>query len=156
MIRILQKPMTQILLAMVGILVFVLVLLTVRGEYLPLGVTAPHRFCLNSRTLLMIFFTTDIIIGISYMIISSALAYVGFRYKDVGLDISWHTIPRWIYASFALFIVTCGFTHFTDVINLWIAVYWVAAVVRITCALSSVTTAAAMPELMRSFSQKRT
>lgn len=148
-------------LSVLGYLAIALLLVVFLEMFVPLDgyggmamIRTPHRFCLNSSTLVLIFLACDAIIGTSYMVISGSLLYIGLRYKDIGLDVTWESIPRWIYVSFASFIVMCGFTHFTDVDTLWFADYWTAAVVRILCAIASVTTAAAMPEVMRSFRGK--
>lgn len=120
---------------------------------LSVGVANPHRFCLNNNTLIVLFLICDVLIGVSYLVISSCLSLVVMRYKAGGADVALAAIPLWVYAAFASFIVTCGLTHFTDVLTLWVPAYWFAAIIRILCATASVTTAAAMPEIMTSFTK---
>ena len=47
----------------------------------------------------------------------------------------------WIFLAFGLFILTCGLTHFMEVITIWWPLYPLSTSVKIICALVSVPTA---------------
>src|SRR5581483_999652 len=55
---------------------------------------------------------------------------------------------HWIYIAFGAFIVACGFTHFMEVIVLWLPYYWLAGTVKAVTAIASVGTAIALPSLV--------
>lgn len=96
----------------------------------------PHRYCLGPGSIVFWHFTSDLVIGISYQVISYFLLVGVMRYKPKN---------SWVLVAFATFIITCGWTHFMELITLWIPVYRAAAVVKIACAIASVTTASFMP-----------
>jgi signal transduction histidine kinase len=99
----------------------------------------PHGFCYQWNTpLLALHVTADLLIGLSYVAISVALAYLVHRMrKDIPFSA--------VFIAFGLFIITCGFTHFIEVWTLWQPVYWFAGVVKGVTAAASVATAIAMP-----------
>jgi len=43
--------------------------------------------------------------------------------------------------AFGLFIVSCGVTHFLEIVTIWIPLYWLAASAKILTAVSAVGTA---------------
>jgi signal transduction histidine kinase len=47
--------------------------------------------------------------------------------------------------AFGLFIVSCGMTHFMEIVTLWLPMYWTAAGVKVVTAAASVSTAIVMP-----------
>lgn len=66
----------------------------------------PHGFCyLWNRPLLWTHLTSDLLIGVSYVVISFALAALVHRARrDIPFSV--------IFVAFGLFIITCGMTHF--------------------------------------------
>ncbi len=76
-------------------------------------------------------------IFVAYVVISCCLLYYR-RFTDMFR-------PGWLTIAFAVFIFSCGLTHLMDVIVIQVPVYRAQAVVKIVCAVSSLTTAAAMP-----------
>lgn len=95
----------------------------------------PHWYCLagNSRLL----WTTvigDLLIGLSYVVISATLVRI---LRGAGQDLPYQGF-FWV---FGLFIVSCGITHFLEILTIWQPFYWLAAAVKILTAVSSVGTA---------------
>lgn len=95
----------------------------------------PHWYCLagNSRLL----WTTvigDLLIGLSYVVISATLVRI---LRGAGQDLPY----QGFFWAFGLFIVSCGITHFLEILTIWQPFYWLAAAVKILTAVSSVGTA---------------
>ncbi len=95
----------------------------------------PHGECLLWLPgLVTLFVSSDILIGLAYVSISSTLVYL--------VIVTRHTLPfRWVFLAFGTFIVACGATHFFDVLTLWIPVYWLQGIIKLITAVASVTTA---------------
>lgn len=102
----------------------------------------PHGHCfLWIPTLVRLYSVSDLLIGVSYTVISITLTYLVYRAsKDIPF--------QWVFLAFGAFIFTCGFTHFMDVITLWTPTYWLAASVKAVTAVASVSTAIIMPPLV--------
>jgi signal transduction histidine kinase len=102
----------------------------------------PHGYCyLWDKSLLATHLISDLLIGVSYVVISFALAALVHRARR---DIPFHVL----FVAFGLFIVTCGMTHFMEVWTLWRPVYWLSGGVKLVTAAASVATAAAMPFML--------
>lgn len=99
----------------------------------------PHGYCyLWNRALLFTHFTSDLLIGLSYVAISLCLGYLVYRARrDIPFSL--------VFIAFGLFIIACGGTHFMEILTLWKPYYWMAASVKVVTAAASVTTAIAMP-----------
>jgi signal transduction histidine kinase len=98
----------------------------------------PHGHCyLWTPALVWLQVLTNMIIGLSYVVISASLALLIVRVRDLPF--------KPIYAAFGVFIVSCGFTHFMDVWVIWSPRYWLDGGVRVITALASVGTAAVLP-----------
>ena len=80
-------------------------------------------------------------IGLAYVFISAALAYVVWRLRELPF--------QWVYVAFGVFIVSCGATHFLDVLTVWRPFYWLDGSVRALTALSSVGTAVPIADRVR-------
>jgi signal transduction histidine kinase len=102
----------------------------------------PHATCyLRNPKIILLHVSSDLLIGCSYVAISSTLAYLVYK---ASKDIPFH----WMFLAFGLFIITCGFTHFMEVWTVWQAVYWLAGYVKLICAAASVATAIALVPLV--------
>ena len=102
----------------------------------------PHVFCyLGNSTLISVNLISDLLIGISYVVISLTLVYLVRASKGA--------IPfHWMFLAFGTFIIACGGTHFMEAITLWHPVYWMSAYVKVITAVASVATAIALPLVM--------
>jgi PAS domain S-box-containing protein len=102
----------------------------------------PHVFCyLGNPTLINVNLVSDLLIGISYVVISLTLVYLVRASKGA--------IPfHWMFLAFGTFIIACGGTHFMEALTLWHPVYWMAAYVKVVTAVASVATAIALPVVM--------
>jgi two-component system, cell cycle sensor histidine kinase and response regulator CckA len=109
------------------------------ASYLFSATFLPHLYCyLGSSSLVWTHAAADTAIGLSYLVISGTLAYL--------VVVARHEIPfRWLFLAFGVFIVFCGFTHFMDVVTIWIPVYVLSAGVKIVTATASILTAAVLP-----------
>ncbi len=104
----------------------------------------PHVFCyLGNATLINVNLISDLLIGLSYVVISCTLVYLVRASKGA--------IPfHWMFLAFGTFIIACGGTHFMEAITLWHPVYWTSAYVKVITAVASVATAIALPVAMPS------
>ncbi len=102
----------------------------------------PHRYCyLYDEKLIAFHIATDTAIFLSYVAISCTLVYLVWRTR--------REIPfSWMVLAFGLFIISCGFTHFMEVVVLWKPLYWLSGDVKLVTALASVVTAIALPGLV--------
>ncbi len=102
----------------------------------------PHTFCyLGNATLITTHMVADLLIGISYVVISLTLVYL--------VRTSQGAIPfHWMFLAFGTFIIACGATHFMEVVTLWVPAYWASAYVKVVTAAASVATAIALPLAM--------
>jgi signal transduction histidine kinase len=98
----------------------------------------PHSHCyLNDPRMIWLHVTSDMFIGLAYVSISTTLAYMVYRAR--------RAIPfHWMILAFGLFIVSCGFTHFMEVLTVWQPLYWLAGYVKVVTAVASVITAIAL------------
>ena len=102
----------------------------------------PHVFCyLGNPTLISVNLVSDLLIGLSYVVISFTLLYM-VRASKGGIPF------HWMFLAFGTFIIACGGTHFMEAITLWHPVYWMSAYVKVVTAVASVATAIALPLVM--------
>jgi PAS domain S-box-containing protein len=98
----------------------------------------PHWYCyLGNQRLLWSNVIADLVIGFSYVAISVTLVWLVRRASP---DLPY---PYFFWA-FGVFIVSCGATHFMEVITVWKPVYWLSVTIKIVTAAASVGTAAAL------------
>lgn len=98
----------------------------------------PHWFCyLGDRRLVWTNVISDFTIGLSYVVISATLVWL---IRRAGRDLPYH---RFFWA-FGAFIVSCGITHFMEVVTIWKPVYWLSAGIKIVTAAASAATAAVL------------
>jgi signal transduction histidine kinase len=101
----------------------------------------PHGYCfLWNRPLLWTHVVADSLIGLAYVTISFSLAWLVHRARrEIPFSIA--------FVMFGLFIVTCGMTHFLEVVTFWTPIYPTLGAVKVVTAIASVSTAVAMPTL---------
>jgi PAS domain-containing protein len=95
----------------------------------------PHWYCYAGNTRLL--WTTvlgDLFIGLSYELISATRVPI---IRRAGQDLPY----QGFFWALGLFIVSCGLTHFLEILTVWQPVYWLAAAAKILTAVSSVGTA---------------
>ena len=102
----------------------------------------PHGHCyLWQPGLVALHVTTDTLIGVSYTVIASTLAFFVYRARS-GLPF------HWMFIAFGVFIIACGATHFMEIWTLWRPDYWLSGNVKALTAIASVATAIALPPLV--------
>jgi hypothetical protein len=95
----------------------------------------PHWYCyVGNQRLLWTNVIADMIIGLSYVAISATLVWLVHR---AGRDLPYSHF----FWAFGLFIVSCGGTHFMEIVTVWKPVYWLSAAVKIITAAASAGTA---------------
>ena len=102
----------------------------------------PHLHCyMGDQKLVMLHVICDALVGLSYVAISSSLGVLVYRSHQ-------HIPFQWILIAFGIFILSCGGTHFMEVLTVWHPVYWLAGDMKLITAVASVSTAAALPFLI--------
>jgi PAS domain S-box-containing protein len=95
----------------------------------------PHWYCfVGNARLLWTTVIADLLIGLSYVAISTTLAWLVHR---AGRELPYSGF----FWAFGLFIVSCGVTHFLEIVTVWKPVYWLAAAAKIVTAAASMGTA---------------
>jgi signal transduction histidine kinase len=99
----------------------------------------PHVYCyLYDKQLVTLHLICDTAIWISYVAIAITFTYLVYRTR--------RDIPfGWMFLAFGTFIITCGFTHFMEVVVLWRPLYWLSGDIKLVTAVASVLTAVALP-----------
>jgi signal transduction histidine kinase/CheY-like chemotaxis protein len=99
----------------------------------------PHGMCyLWVPQLYLMHVSSDLLIGVSYVAISSTLVYLIYRAR--------HDIPfSWMFLAFGFFIFSCSITHFMEAWTIWHATYWLSGYVKLMTAAASVATAVVLP-----------
>jgi signal transduction histidine kinase len=77
---------------------------------------------------------SNLLIGLAYVSISLTLYYIVRRIRDIPF--------QWVYWAFGIFIISCGLTHFMDVLTVWSPFYWIDGSIRAVTAVASVGTGA--------------
>jgi signal transduction histidine kinase len=102
----------------------------------------PHGHCyLWNPAMVWLQALSNGLIGLSYVAISSTLAYLVYRLRD---DIPFKAM----YLAFGAFIVLCGATHFSDVYVIWRPAYWTDGTLRALTGVVSAATALLLPTLI--------
>jgi two-component system cell cycle sensor histidine kinase/response regulator CckA len=95
----------------------------------------PHWYCFaGDKRLLWTTVIADLLIGLSYLTISTTLAWL---IRRAGKELPYSGF----FWAFGLFIVSCGVTHFLEIVTIWRPVYWLSAAAKIITAAASVGTA---------------
>lgn len=102
----------------------------------PAGLT-PHGFCLLWNPWLIWSHTlADATVGLAYFAIPAALVRIVRNRRDL--------VFRPVFWLFAAFILLCGAGHVVDMLTVWLPIYGLEAVLKVTTALVSTATAVAL------------
>src|SRR6266404_175855 len=73
----------------------------------------PHSHCyLHDERVIWLNVVSDLLIGLAYVGISSTLGYLVYKArKDIPFE--------WMFLAFGVFIISCGGTHFMEVLTVW-------------------------------------
>lgn len=94
----------------------------------------PHGHCyLWSPEMVWTQVSANLLIGVAYAAIAGTLVILVRQIKNIPF--------AWVYLAFGTFILSCGLTHFFDIITVWHPIYWADAGVRVLTAAASVATA---------------
>ncbi len=94
----------------------------------------PHGHCyLWSQEMVWTQVSANLLIGLAYAAIATTLAILVRQIRNIPF--------AWVYLAFGTFILSCGLTHFFDIITIWHPIYWADAGVRVVTAVASVATA---------------
>ncbi len=94
----------------------------------------PHGHCyLWSPAMIWTQVSSNLLIGLAYAAIASTLVALVRRIENMPF--------AWVYLSFGTFILSCGLTHWFDIVTVWHPIYWLDAGVRVVTATASVATA---------------
>jgi hypothetical protein len=105
------------------------------------GSLLPHGYCFTwNPTLLWTHVASDSLIGLAYVSIPLTLVRLVRQRVDLPFD--------WIVLLFAIFIVSCGATHWIEVWTVWHPDYWLSASVKAVTAVASILTAIALGSLL--------
>lgn len=98
------------------------------------GSFIPHGHCYLWQTpLVWLHILSDGLITAAYYSIPVALIYLTSKRRDLPYP--------WVFGLFSAFIISCGTTHWLEVVTLWYPVYWLTGVVKAITALVSLWTA---------------
>jgi signal transduction histidine kinase len=110
-------------------------------ERLLSGKFMPHGHCyLWTPAMVWLQVLTNLLIALAYVAISLTIYYILRRIRDIPFS--------WMYFAFGVFIITCGATHFLDVVTIWSPIYWFDGGVRAITAMASVGTAVMLVPLV--------
>ena len=105
------------------------------------GTLIPHGYCFTwNPGLVWTHVISDSAIGAAYVSIPLTLLYLVRKRTDLPFN--------WIVVLFAVFIVSCGATHWIEVWTVWNPDYWLSANVKLVTAVASLLTAAALVSLI--------
>jgi len=94
----------------------------------------PHGHCyLWSPEMVWTQVSANLLIGVAYAAIATTLAILVRKIRNIPF--------AWVYLAFGTFILSCGLTHFFDIVTVWHPIYWADAGVRVVTATASVATA---------------
>jgi len=122
-------------------LVLAAALAVVSAERGAAGSLLPHGYCFTwNPSLLWTHVLSDTMIGLAYVSIPLTLLHLVRKRTDLPFN--------WIVVLFAIFIVSCGATHWIEVWTLWKPDYWLSAMVKVVTAFASVLTSIALVGLV--------
>jgi PAS domain S-box-containing protein len=95
---------------------------------------SPHGICLLwEPELIWLHVVSDALIAMAYFSIPVALAIFVSKRRDLRFG--------WVYWSFGIFILACGFTHILSIYTLWVPIYGIEGLVKAATAAASLVTA---------------
>ena len=101
----------------------------------------PHGHCyLWSPEMVWTQVGANLLIGVAYAAIATTLVILVRQIRNIPF--------AWVYLAFGTFILSCGLTHFFDIITVWHPIYWADAGVRVVTATASVATALLLVPLL--------
>ena len=101
----------------------------------------PHGHCyLWQPGVIWLHVTSDAVIALAYTTIPFTLLYFVRRRRDLPF--------HWIFLCFGVFIVTCGATHYLEILTLWAPWYWLSGGVKAITAVASLFTAVLLVRLV--------
>jgi len=101
----------------------------------------PHGHCyLWKPGLVWLQVLSNGVIALAYISIFATLVYLVRRISGMPF--------QRMYLAFAVFIVSCGFTHIFDIIVIWDPAYWLDGSMRAVTAIASLGTAVLLPPLV--------
>jgi PAS domain S-box-containing protein len=104
------------------------------GRYFSTDGFMPHNMCYQWHPdILALNVISDGFISLAYFLISGTILYFVRKRADLG--------HKWIFLSFATFIVACGFTHAMEIWTIWHPAYWLSGGIKVVTALASASTA---------------
>jgi signal transduction histidine kinase/ActR/RegA family two-component response regulator len=105
------------------------------------GSLLPHGYCFTwNPALLWTHVASDSLIGMAYVSIPLTLLHLTRKRTDIPFS--------GVVLLFALFIVSCGATHWIEVWTVWHPDYWLGGSVKLVTAVASVLTAIALVRLV--------
>ncbi len=105
------------------------------------GSLLPHGYCFTwNPTLLWTHVVSDSLIGAAYVSIPVTLLRLVRKRTDLPFD--------WVVVLFAIFILSCGATHWIEVWTVWHPDYWLAGNVKALTAVASLLTAGTLFRLL--------
>ena len=105
------------------------------------GSLLPHGYCFTwNPTLLWTHVVSDSLIGAAYVSIPVTLVYLLRKRRDIPFN--------GVVLLFALFIMSCGATHWIEVWTVWHPDYWLSGNVKVLTAVASILTAVALVRLV--------
>jgi len=105
------------------------------------GSLLPHGYCFTwNPSLLWAHVLSDGLIGLAYVSIPLTLLHLVRKRTDLPFN--------WIVVLFAIFIVSCGATHWIEVWTVWNPDYWLSASVKVVTAFASLLTSVALVALV--------
>jgi len=140
--RWIRRPLVQWCVGIAGAVVAGAVVFKLLGISVFHEIGMPHEFCyLQDPTLVGLHVASDLLIGLAYVSISLTLGYLVYK---ASKGIPFH----WVFLAFGLFIISCGVTHFLEVLVIWRPYYWLSGYVKLLTAVASVATAVALFPLL--------
>lgn len=101
----------------------------------------PHGYCFTWQPgLLAMHVISDSLIGLAYVSIPLTLMTFVRRRNDIPFN--------WIAVLFAIFIISCGLTHLTEIWTIWNPDYWTSGLIKALTASASVPTAIVLIALL--------
>lgn len=123
------------------VLLVILAILNNKGLLFSRSGFLPHGVCYTWMPgVLQLHVVSDLLIGLAYFAIPAVLVYFVRRRRDLPFN--------WLLLLFGAFIISCGTTHFVEVLTLWYPYYWLSGVIKLVTAVVSIGTALALMSIM--------